>query len=91
MVIIAKPFFQENVEQNAFQITNIVDQTAMHDRGVSFENLPLVLRVEDLANVLCISRNTAYDLIRSGKIQSIRIGRNYRIPREALAEYLKRR
>jgi excisionase family DNA binding protein len=49
---------------------------------------PLVLRVVDLIPLLSISRNTAYELVRSGKIRSIRIGRGYRIPREAVDEYL---
>lgn len=50
--------------------------------------LPLVLRVEDLTQILSIGRNTAYELVRSGKIKSIRIGRNYRITRDSIAEYL---
>ena len=49
---------------------------------------PLVLRVEDLSQMLSIGRNTAYALVRSGEIRSIRIGKSYRIPREAIEEYL---
>lgn len=48
----------------------------------------LVLRVVDLMPLLSISRNTAYELVRSGKIRSIKIGRSYRIPREAVDQYL---
>lgn len=51
--------------------------------------LPYVLTVEDLMPVLQIGRNTAYNLIRSGQIQSIRIGKKIRIPREAVLNYLK--
>ena len=91
MVKPAEPLFQENVEQNALQITNIVDQSAVCDRGISFENLPLVLRVDDLMKILCIGRNTAYELLRSKAIRSIRIGTTYRVPRDALEEYLKKR
>lgn len=54
----------------------------------SLEELPLVLRVEDLMSVLNIGRNTAYDLVRSGQIRSIKVGTQFRIPREAVAEYL---
>ena len=50
--------------------------------------LPLVLRVEDLTQILSIGRNTAYELVRSGKIKSIRIGRSYRITRDSITEYL---
>ena len=52
------------------------------------KELPLVLRVEDLAQMLSIGRNTAYALVRSGEIRSIRIGKSYRIPKEAIEEYL---
>ena len=56
----------------------------------SFENLPLVLHVKELAEVLSISQNTAYALVRSGQIRSIRTGRIYRIPKDSLIEYLSR-
>ena len=47
-----------------------------------------VFKVEDIANMLSISRNTAYELVRSGKIRSVKIGRIYRIPRSAVEDYL---
>lgn len=52
------------------------------------DNLPLVLCVEDLTTILCIGRNNAYELVRSGRIRSIRIGKQIRIPREAVQEFL---
>lgn len=57
----------------------------------SFEELPLSLRVEDLMPILGIGRNTAYELVRSGKIRSIRIGRQLRIPKDAIQDYLVQR
>lgn len=54
----------------------------------SADELPLVLTVEDLMPVLCIGRNAAYDLVRSGQIRSLRIGRQIRIPRVAVIEFL---
>ena len=56
----------------------------------SYSDLPLVLHVKDLAKVLSISQNTAYALVRSGQIRSIRTGRIYRIPKDALIEYLNK-
>ena len=47
-----------------------------------------VLKVEDLTHILSISRNTAYELVRSGKIHSVKIGRTYRIPCSAVEDYL---
>ena len=54
----------------------------------SFDDLPLTLRVEDLMPILNVGRNTAYELVRSGQIRSIRIGKELRIPKQALIEYL---
>lgn len=50
--------------------------------------LPLVMTVPKMAEILQIGRNAAYDLVKSGAIRSIRIGRNIRIPQAALLEYL---
>ena len=52
------------------------------------DNLPLVLSVPELASVLHIGRNAAYELVNSGTIRSIRIGKNIRIPQSALLDYL---
>ena len=52
------------------------------------DNLPVVLSVQQLADVLQIGRNSAYDLVKSGQICSIRIGRAIRIPQSALFDYL---
>ena len=60
----------------------------MEKKYRSFDDLPLALRVEDLIPILGIGRNTAYELVRSRKIRSIKIGRKIRIPRDAVADYL---
>lgn len=54
----------------------------------SFDELPLTLRVEDLMPILGIGRNTAYELVSCGKVGSIRIGKQIRIPKQALLDYL---
>ena len=54
----------------------------------SIEELPLVLRVDDLMPILSIGRNTAYELVRSGQIRSFQVGRQFRIPRQAVAEFI---
>lgn len=62
----------------------------MENKYRSFDDLPLALRVEDLMPILGIGRNTAYELIRCGKIKSLRIGKQLRIPKQALIEYLSK-
>lgn len=52
------------------------------------DQLPLVLSVEQLAAVLGIGINSAYQLVRSGQVGSVRIGRQYKIPKNALEIYL---
>lgn len=54
----------------------------------TFEELPLALSVEDLMPILGIGRNTAYELVRSNQIRSVKIGRKIRVPKEAVREYL---
>ena len=37
-----------------------------------YAQLPIVLSVEQVAKVLGIGKNTAYELVRSGRIRSVR-------------------
>ena len=62
----------------------------MESKYRDLSDLPMTLRVEDLMPLLGIGRNTAYELIRSGQIRSVRVGRQIRIPREALLEFLRK-
>ena len=54
------------------------------------KNYPPVLCVKQVTEILAVSQNTAYALIRSGQIHSVRIGRSYRIPLDAVIEYLSK-
>ncbi len=53
-----------------------------------YEQLPVTLSVEELMPILGIGRNTAYELVHSGRIFSIKIGRQLRIPRAAVIAFL---
>lgn len=55
----------------------------------NYEELPLVLSVEQLVAVLDIGKTTAYELLRCGEIQSIRVGHKIKIPKEAIISYLR--
>ena len=61
----------------------------MENKYRSLADLPMTLRAEELMPVLGIGRNTAYELVRSGKLRSIRVGRQVRIPKNALIEFLE--
>lgn len=73
---------------NPAQLSDTNTQPA--PQAMSLQDLPLVLNVEDLMEVLNIGRNTAYEIVRSGQIRSIRVGKNIRIPRDAVEEFLKK-
>lgn len=53
-----------------------------------FANYPDVLNVEDLEPMLGIGKNTAYKLVKDKKIKSVHIGRQYKIPKCCVIEYL---
>ena len=47
-----------------------------------------VLTVPEVAEVLRVSRNRAYDLVREGRLRSVRVGRRLLVPRWAVQELL---
>jgi excisionase family DNA binding protein len=49
---------------------------------------PRCVRVEEAARLLGVGRSTVYDLIRSGRLRSVKIGRRRLIPRDALDRLL---
>jgi excisionase family DNA binding protein len=46
------------------------------------------LTVEEAGQVLRIGRNTAYEIVRCGKLRSVKIGKQLRIPKQAIMDYL---
>lgn len=56
-----------------------------------FERIPDVLTIPELQKMLRIGRSTAYRLIKSNDIRSIRIGRSIRIPKQFVMEYMQTR
>ena len=54
------------------------------------ENAPDVLTVPEVARLLRIDRNTAYELIKSGALYGARIGHLLRVPRAEVERFLSR-
>ena len=55
-----------------------------------FNSYPDVLSVKQLCEILNIGKNTAYRLLQSGEIKSIKIGKVYKIPKKEVRRYLNR-
>ena len=54
----------------------------------SFDDLPLMLSVPDLASVLGISRAGAYELVKEKGFPSLTIGSRILIPRDKLVAWI---
>ena len=61
----------------------------MENKYRDLRDLPMILRVEDLMPILHIGRNSAYALVHSGMLKCVRIGKQIRIPRDALIAFLE--
>ena len=47
-----------------------------------------ILQIDDICEILSICSNTAYDLIRSGKLKAFRCGKGWKIQKTDLIEYI---
>ncbi len=61
----------------------------MDQRYTSYDQLPLVLRVDDLIRILGVSRNTVYEYLRCGRIHSVRVGRKHLVSKDALRAFFE--
>ncbi len=60
-----------------------------HDqRAVRKMSNKRVYTVEEIENILGISKNTAYALVKSGAFHSVKIGGQYRISKKSFDEWL---
>lgn len=53
------------------------------------EQLPMFLTVEEMAALLRLKRSHAYEMVKSGKIPSLKMGRLIRVPRDVLLEMVR--
>ncbi|MBS3976617.1 MAG: helix-turn-helix domain-containing protein [Syntrophomonadaceae bacterium] len=49
-----------------------------------------LMRIDDVADVLDITESRAYDLARQGILPSVRLGRQIRVDRDALENWIAR-
>jgi excisionase family DNA binding protein len=48
------------------------------------------LTVAEVAAVMRVSKMTVYRLVHSGELTAVRVGRSFRVPDDAVHEYLRR-
>lgn len=56
-----------------------------------FEEYNDILTIEELMEVLDIGKNTAYKLINSGQIPSLKINRTHKIPKKGVENFVLKR
>lgn len=48
-----------------------------------------LMTIEDLRQYLGIGKNTAYDLVKKGRIRAFKAGRGWIVPRPAVEEFIE--
>ncbi len=47
----------------------------------SYEDIPVMMTVEEFGRLMRVSRNTAYAFVREGLVPTVKVGRQFRIYR----------
>lgn len=50
---------------------------------------PKVYTVEEVMNIMHLTKRTVYSYLRSGKLKAVKIGKYWRISQENLEEFIK--
>jgi excisionase family DNA binding protein len=56
---------------------------------VVFKDYPDVLDVKQVSQLLSVSTKTVYRLLRSGALDSLKVGREFRVPKVNVMKYVK--
>ena len=56
-----------------------------------YENIPEIMTLRECQELLKIGKNTMLELIHSGELSAFRIGNRWKIPKEAVMEFIKYR
>ena len=66
-----------------------VDEAAVALRSTTMATQPVLVNVDQVAKALSIGRTTAWELVRKGKIKSVKIGRTRRVPIAAIQDFIQ--
>lgn len=58
-------------------------------QDLQFNNYPDIVTPEDIQKMLRLGRNSVYNLLKQGKIKSLRVGKKYLIPKTSVINFLQ--
>lgn len=61
----------------------------MDPEVINLSNAPMLYSPSQVARILGLSRTKTYDLLSSGAIPSVKIGRSRRVPARLLNDYIE--
>ena len=65
----------------------VMASTASGERGFSEVRF---LTVAEVATAMRVSKMTVYRLVHSGELPAVRVGRSFRVPEDAVNDYLRK-
>jgi len=69
---------------------NMTQDVARESRESATAKVKLLVTIADAAEALALGRSAVYELLLTGQIQSVKIGRARRIPVDALQAFVAR-
>lgn len=57
--------------------------------NLSFQDLPPILNVSEVARLLGIGRNSAYGFLKSGAVHAVRVGRQIRVSKAEIERFME--
>ena len=91
------PSFEELFGSNSVPKANSTSEmpsfaSVPKDRKVtSLQDCPIVMTPIEAARILGCGRNSIYNLLKSGQLKSVRVGKLIKITKSAIEEYLQMR
>ena len=54
-----------------------------------FKNIPEIMTFNECKDLLKVGKNTLLDLLHSGELEGFKIGNRWKIPKNAVIEYIR--
>ena len=67
---------------------NIISKKHLRGDLIMLNEYSEILTVEDVMEILNIGKNAAYDLFRSGDIKCFRLKNRWKVPKQAIIDYI---